>query len=119
MPSLASRSLQGEYSSDSLYSVVVVRGGEVRGCKLRPLPVRAVARNCSFRFENSFISFKASFSEALTRLGCPTLTRLIDFSCFIPTFFLLRFIQSMGKTLLLLRRHKITTAAAQIEADAA
>ena len=68
-------------------------GSEVRagqGRTLRPLPVLAVARNCSFRFEKSFIRFKASFSETTARRGRSTLTSLMSFSLFtiLPSFFL-------------------------------
>src|SRR5439155_6740812 len=61
-------------------------GSEVRagqGRILRPLPVRAVARNCSFRFEKSFMRFKASFSETTARRGRSTLSFLMALSFFI------------------------------------
>ncbi len=68
-------------------------GSEVRagqGRILRPLPVRAVARNCSFRFEKSFMRFKPSLSETTARRGRSTLSSLIIPSLFIipPSFFL-------------------------------
>ena len=56
-----------------------------QGRTLRPLPVLAVARNCSFRFEKSFICFKASFSDTAARRERSIFSSLIDFSFFMMT----------------------------------
>jgi hypothetical protein len=53
---------------------------------LQLLPVRAVARNRSFRFENSFMRFKPSFSDTVTRGGRWTLISLLALSFFMKLF---------------------------------
>src|SRR6266436_5232761 len=59
------------------------RTGQERTPRL--LPVRAVARNCSFRFEKSFIRLLAFFSDTTARLGRSELGSLMAFSFFITS----------------------------------
>jgi hypothetical protein len=62
----------GHHNQNCLFRQVFERGlSQFVGQegKFRLLPVRAVARNCPFRFENSFMRFKASFSETVARRG--------------------------------------------------
>ena len=54
--------------------------GAGQGRTLRPLPLRAVERDCSFRLENSFMRLSASFSEMTARRGRSHFRSLIDFS---------------------------------------
>src|SRR5262247_2428464 len=72
------------------------------GLEGRPqlLLVRAVARNRSFRLANSFIRFKASFSEIAARRGRSTLISFEVFNFFMPLFCIhLRISQSSRRTL--------------------
>src|SRR5437764_568136 len=54
-----------------------------RGYKSQLLPALTVAMNFSFRLANSFMRFKASFSDTLARGGRSTLISLISFALFI------------------------------------
>ena len=74
-------------------------GSEVRagqGRRLRLLPVREVARNCSFRCEKSFMRFRVSFSKMTTRRGRQILSSPIGFSLFITWNILVRYGESVN-----------------------
>src|SRR6266481_3974126 len=82
---------------------------EGQGDRLQLLPVRAVARNRSFRFANSFIRFKAAFSETVARRGRST---LISFAVFFMASFCIhrRICQPSRRTVELTRRRYFNQA---------